>query len=208
MHAGCRAPTPRLPSSPGGAVPGQRPGVPHGLPQLHLLGRQVAVQESHRLLGQQGAAHRGGQARAPARADDLCTRGFRGRRAAAPQPTTRLGPQQRPAPRSSPAPQPQPQPQPSTSSSGPKRKCTSSTALGFSMCFCSLAWVEGTGRVWGPRGGPGRWSYRPSVSAEGAWPPSWGGALACGRGSNVEAWSPMGCELYVWAWSLRSGRGF
>lgn len=98
MHAGCRAPTPRLPSSPGGAVPGQRPGVPHGLPQLHLLGRQVAVQESHRLLGQQGAAHRGGQARAPARADDLCTRGFRGRRAAAPQPTTRLGPQQRPAP--------------------------------------------------------------------------------------------------------------
>lgn len=151
-------PMPRLPSGPGSAVPGQRPGVPHVLPQLHLLGRQVAVQESHRLPGQQGAAHRGGQARAPARADDLCTRGFRGRRAAAPRPTTRLGPPQRPAPPQpgTPAlpPQPQSQPRPSTSSSGPKRKCTSSTALGFSMCFCSLAWVEGTGRVWGPRSGP------------------------------------------------------
>lgn len=196
-------PTPRLPSSPGSAVPGQRPGVPHGLPQLHLLGRQVAVQESHRLLGQQGAAHRGGQARAPARADDLCTGGFRGRRAAAPQPTTRLGPQQRPAPAPArtPALPPQAQPQPSTSSSGPKRKCTSSTALGFSMCFCSLAWVEGTGRVWGPRSGPTPHGQLREMELQ-ALPVGGGGVVSIpGRGASVWAWLQNGGVIYDWAWT-------
>lgn len=39
---------------------------------------------------------------------------------------------------------------PGTRSSGPKRKCTSSAALGFWMCFCSLAWSGGCGQTgWG-----------------------------------------------------------
>jgi hypothetical protein len=37
-------------------------------------------------------------------------------------------------------PRPRPVPAPVTRSRGPKRKCTSSAALGFWMCFCSFAW--------------------------------------------------------------------
>ena len=50
-------------------------------------------------------------------------------------------------------------PAPGTRSRGPKRKCISSAALGFWMCFCSLAWGRGADRRVGAgeraRGGRG-----------------------------------------------------